>query len=168
MPATNGVPVRNLRVSWGDGTSQDLGAVSGDASVQHTYEETGTYTITGTLTDAAGNVQTVSTAVSVITVASPTINITPSVPASCTGASACVVTFLLQVTPPTSVGIVDVSVAFGTPGFVTPVNQGLGGLTGSATLSATYVAHASAQTIAVTVRDTVGRTTQGFTTINIP
>ena len=78
------------------------------------------------------------------------------------------VTFLLQVTPPTSVGIVDVSVTFGTPGFVTPVNQGLGGLTGSATLSATYVAHASAQTIAVTVRDTVGRTTQGFTTTNIP
>lgn len=165
VPTTNGVPVKNLRVSWGDGTSQDLGAVSGNASVQHTYSDTGTYTITGTLTDAAGNVQTVSTAVSVIIGASPTINITPSVPASCTGTSPCVVTFLLQVTPPTGVGIVDVSVSFGA---ATPPTQGLGGLTGSATLSATYPAHAGAQTVAVTVRDTIGRTTQGFTTINIP
>jgi len=165
VPATNGVPVKNLRVSWGDGTSQDLGAVSGNASVQHTYSDTGTYTITGTLTDAAGNVQTVSTAVSVIIGASPTINITPSVPASCTGTSPCVVSFLLQVTPPTGVGIIDVNVNFGA---ATPPSQGLGGLTGSATLSATYPAHAGPQTIAVTVKDTIGRTTQGFTTINIP
>jgi adhesin/invasin len=166
VPTTNGIPVRNLRVSWGDGTSQDLGAVSGNASVQHTYDDTGTYTITGTLTDAVGNVQTVSTAVSVIPVPAPTINITPSVPASCTGAGACTVTFLLQVTPPTGVGIRDVTVFFGPS--ATPPQQGLGGLTGSATLSARYPAGAGVQTIIVTVLDTLGHTTQGFTTINIP
>lgn len=164
--ATGGSAVRSLRVTWGDGTSQDLGAVTGTASVQHTYESTGSYTITATLTDAAGNVQTVSTVVSVIPVASPTINITPSVPSSCTGAGACNVTFLLQITPPTGVGIVSVSVAFGPS--ATPPEQGLGGLTGSATLSARYPAGAGVQTVIVTVVDTLGRTTQGFTTINIP
>ena len=69
VPTTGGSTVRNLRVNWGDGTTQDLGAVTGNATVQHTYGTTGTFTITATLTDASGNVQTVSTAVSVIPVA---------------------------------------------------------------------------------------------------
>lgn len=164
--ASGGSAVRSLRVNWGDGTNQELGAVSGNAVAQHTYRETGSYVVTATLTDASGNVQSVSTAVNVIPVASPTIIITPSVPTSCTGAGACQVSFQLQVTPPTGVGIVSVTVNFGST--ATPPEQGLGGLTGSATLSARYPAGAGVQTVTVTVVDTLGRTTQGFTTINIP
>jgi adhesin/invasin len=164
--STGGSAVRSLRVNWGDGSSQELGAVSGNAVAQHTYRDTGSYIVTATLTDASGNVTTVSTAVNVIPVASPTIIITPSVPSSCTGAGACQVSFQLQVTPPTGVGIVSVTVNFGAT--ATPPEQGLGGLTGSATLSARYPAGAGVQTVTVTVVDTLGRTTQGFTTINIP
>lgn len=163
---SNGAAVRSLRVDWGDGSSQDLGTVTGNAVVAHTYRSTGSYTVTGTLTDASGNVQSVATAVNVIPVASPTIVITPSVPSSCTGAGSCPVSFQLQVTPPTGVGIVSVTVDFGVVAI--PPQQGLGGLTGSATLSARYPAGAGAQTVVVTVRDTLSRTTQGFTTVNIP
>jgi hypothetical protein len=161
--SANGSAVRSLRVSWGDGSSQDLGAVTGNAVVSHTYQSTGSYAITATLTDATGNVSTVSTAVNVIPVASPTIIITPSVPSSCTGAGPCAVTFVVQVTPPTGVGVVDAQIEFGDGS-----TAGLGGLSGSATVQHTYAAHAGAQSVTVRVTDTIGRTTQGFTTINIP
>jgi PKD repeat protein len=48
-------------VSWGDGRSQDLGAVTGTTPVLHVYDESNTYTVTGTLTDIVGNSVTVST-----------------------------------------------------------------------------------------------------------
>lgn len=167
VPGTNGSAIRSLRVDWGDGSNQqDLGSATGNAVVSHTYRSTGSYVVTATLADAAGNVTTVSTAVNVIPVASPTIIITPSVPSSCTGAGACQVSFQLQVTPPTGVGIISVTVDFGL--VATPPTQGLGGLTGSATLSSRYPAGAGAQTVTVTVTDTLIRTTQGFTTVNIP
>ena len=166
VPGTNGSAIRSLRVDWGDGANQDLGSATGNAVVSHTYRATGSYTVTATLTDAAGNVTTVSTAVNVIPVASSSIIITPSVPSSCTGAGACQVSFQLQVTPPTGVGIISVVVDFGA--IATPPTQGLGGLTGSATLSSRYPAGAGAQTVTVTVNDTLSRTTQGFTTVNIP
>ncbi len=166
VASSNGSAVRSLRVDWGDGKTQDLGAVTGKATVSHTYTETGSYNVTATVTDATGNVSSVSTAVNVIPVASPTIVITPSVPSSCTGVGTCLVTFQLQVTPPTGVGIDRVTVDFGST--ATPPQQGLGGLTGSATLTSRYPAGTGSQTVTVTVVDTLGRTTQGFTTINIP
>ena len=161
---SNGAAVRSLRVDWGDGSSQDLGTVTGNAVVTHTYGRTGSYTVTGTLTDASGNVQTVSSPVNVIPVASPTILITPSVPSSCTGSGACTVTFQVQVTPPTGVGVVDATINFGDG-----VTSGLGGLSGSATVPHTYTsATHGGQTVTVTVTDTIGRTTQGFTTVTLP
>ena len=161
--STGGTAVRNLRVTWGDGNAQDLGAVTGNAVVSHTYGSTGSYTITATLTDAAGNVQTVSTAVNVIPVASPTIIITPSVPSSCTSAgSSCQVSFVVQITPPVGVGIIGATIDFGDGS-----TQGLGGLTGSASVPHTYTAHGTF-TVRVTVGDTIGRTTEGFTTVVVP
>jgi hypothetical protein len=156
--------VRNVRVSWGDGVVQDLGAIVGNAVVSHTFSGTGSYNITATLTDAAGNTTTVSTAVNVIPVASPTILITPSVPSSCTGVGSCTVTFAVQVTPPTGVGVVSANIDFGDS-----VVSGLGGLSGSATVPHTYAATVhGGQTVTVTVVDTIGRTTQGFTTVVLP
>ena len=58
--ATNGSAVRDLTVNWGDGQIQDLGAVTGTATVSHAYRSAGTYTITATVTDAQGNVVSVS------------------------------------------------------------------------------------------------------------
>lgn len=161
---TNGAAVRSLRVDWGDGSSQDLGTVTGNAVVTHTYNRTGSYTVTGTLTDASGNVQTVATAVNVIPVASPTIVITPSVPGSCNGSGSCTVSFQIQITPPTGVGVVDAQIDFGDGS-----KSGLGGLSGSATIQHTYSSTThGGQTVTVTVTDTIGRTTQGFTTVTLP
>src|SRR5262249_41740630 len=64
VPA-NGAAIRDVTVSWGDGQTQDLGAITGSAVVTHAYRSAGTYTVTGTLTDAGGNTFKVSTAVTV-------------------------------------------------------------------------------------------------------
>ena len=84
-------------------------------------------------------------------------------PCARTGAGPCQVTFLLQVTPPTGVGVIDVTIDYGDG-----ASAGLGGLNGSATVSHTYAAHAGAVTVALKVTDTLGRTTTGFTTITVP
>src|SRR5262249_49772458 len=49
--ATNGSFVRDVIVNWGDGQTQDLGALTGTATVVHTYLNAGTYPVTATLTD---------------------------------------------------------------------------------------------------------------------
>jgi hypothetical protein len=162
----NGASARTVVVNWGDGTgSQNLGAISGNALVSHVYERSGSYPITATMTDTAGNVTSVSSSVTVVPIASPTIVITPSVPSSCTGLGpSCTVTFQIQVTPPSGVGVQNATVAFGDGN-----SQGLGGLSGSVSIQHTYsgTTHGPV-TVTVTVLDTLERTTQGFTTINLP
>jgi adhesin/invasin len=164
--SSNGSAVRDVTVNWGDGTTQDLGAIPGTVPVAHIYNSAGSYVITATLTDASGNSIPVSSPVSVVATPSPTIIITPSIPSSCTGGGDCTVIFQIQVTPPAGLGIVNVTVNFGA-GAKSPT-AGLGGLTGSATTQAVYPAGAGPQTITVTVIDTLNRKTEGFTTINIP
>jgi len=160
---TNGSAVRNLRVDWGDGVSRDLGAVTGTSVQSHVYFDDGTFTVTGTVTDAAGNSTMVSTSVTVVPVGSPTIIITPSVPGT-GGAVNTVVTFTIQVTPPTGVIITSATISFGDG-----QAQSLGGLTGTATISHPYdLAHRGANLVTVTVVDSLGRTTIGQTTINVP
>src|SRR5262249_44870342 len=135
--------------------------------VYHTYYDAVTYTITATLTDASGNVQTTSTAVSVIPAAFPSIIITPQGLNSCTGAGQCFVTFQIQVTPPAGIGIVSAFANFGTQ--ATPQTQGFGAISGTLPpVTVTYPAHAGVQIVTVTVTDTLGRTTQGYTSVNIP
>src|SRR5690606_38361725 len=82
---TSGATVKSVRVNWGDGTSTDLGAISGSGPVQKTYGSGGAYTVTATATMADNSVEpAVSTAVSVgeFTVNLSTTNISPSVNAS--------------------------------------------------------------------------------------
>lgn len=162
----NGAVARSVVVDWGDFSNpQNLGAISGNAVVAHVYNSAGTYAITATMTDSAGNVTPVSTTVTVIPVASPTIIITPSVPSSCNGAGICTVTFQIQVIPPTGIGIVSASVNFGDGVHVT----NLGGLSGSVTVQNQYAdSFSGPATVTVTVGDTLNRTTQGSTTINLP
>lgn len=159
---TNGVAVRNVSVNWGDGTSQNLGAITGNAVVSHTYQDTGTYFVTATVTDATGQTQTYGTSVTVVATASPTINITPpNVPSPVTYPYTA--NFTVQVTPPSGVGVVDATVDYG-DGVHT---QDLGGLNGSATLSNRY-ATSGTYRVTVTVKDTLGRSTTGTATINLP
>lgn len=58
-----GLPITQARIDFGDGESQQLGALSGTTSVGHVYRNSGTYTVTLTLTDAGGNVSTQRTVV---------------------------------------------------------------------------------------------------------
>ena len=73
--ATNGTAIRDVTVAWGDGDTQDLGAVTGSAVVAHTYGSPDSYTVTGKVTDASGNTVSVSTAV-VVLPQSPIVGIT--------------------------------------------------------------------------------------------
>ncbi len=63
------LPVSNVRVDFGDGSAIDLGAVTGDTSVSHTYTTAATYQIKATLTDTGGFT---STATRFVTVTAPT------------------------------------------------------------------------------------------------
>jgi hypothetical protein len=70
--------VQNVRVNWGDGSSQNLGAISGNVPVLHTYNANGTFNITATATDASGGSETVSTTVDVLPQQPPGVTITAS------------------------------------------------------------------------------------------
>src|SRR5581483_5850525 len=74
LPA--GDAVRNVHVDWGDGLSIDLGAVTGTVTVTHVYSTAGTYTVTAIMTDTAGNSASVSTSVTIIATAAPTVLVT--------------------------------------------------------------------------------------------
>jgi len=68
--------IQNVRVTWGDGSSQNLGALSGSQPVSHTYEEAGQYTVTATATDTSGFSEPVSTAVNVLPAQPPSVVVT--------------------------------------------------------------------------------------------
>jgi adhesin/invasin len=155
--AANGSAVRDLSVNWGDGTTQDLGQVSGTATATHVFRNFGTYVITGTVLDAAGNSTTVSTSTTVIPVPRPTIIITPSpVPGHVGGQT----TLQIQVTLPSGISVQDLTINFGD-------NQSadLGGAT-SASVPHVYTA-INTYTVTVTVLDTTGQTTVGTAAVSI-
>ncbi|MGH9314670.1 MAG: PKD domain-containing protein [Vicinamibacterales bacterium] len=58
--------VTNVRVSFGDGTSRSLGALSGSTTIQHTYQSPGTFEVTATATQATGDQETVGTAITIL------------------------------------------------------------------------------------------------------
>jgi hypothetical protein len=155
-----GDSVRNVHMDWGDGTSQDLGAISGTATVSHAYTTAGNFTVTATLTDTAGNTSSVSTAVTVVATATPTIVITVQSVTPSSGHPA-TVTFQVQVTAPSGVGIQDALITWGDGS-----SQDLGGLSGTVTLQHTYTT-AGSFTVTLQVKDTLGRTTQGSTSVTI-
>jgi PKD domain len=161
VPATNGSAVKDVTVDWGDQSSTDLGAVTGSAVIAHVYKDAGSYAVKVTATDASGNTVTVTSVVTVIVAASPTIIITPNVPA--THSSSMVVSFVVQVTVPSGVGVTSVTINFGDG-----VTSSLGGLTGTATVTHNYGGTVGPQNITVTVIDTLNRTTTGQTSITLP
>ena len=158
----NGSAVRDVTVDWGDGSTQSLGVVTGNAVVSHIFAIARTYQVVVRVTDTFGNVISQSTSVTVIPVALPTVNITPSVPT--TPSNPTNVTFNIQVTPPTGVNIRNGVIDYGDG-----IRETLGGINGTIIKQHQYT-HTPGQsfTIALTVEDTLGRFTTGTTTIIIP
>jgi hypothetical protein len=70
--------VTNVVVDFGDGDTQQLGAISGSTPVQHTYEEAGTYNVRATATEASGFSESVGTAVTILPGQPPSVVVTVS------------------------------------------------------------------------------------------
>jgi len=164
---TNGSAVRDVIVSWGDGTAhQSLGSFGSSggttATVSHVYSKAGNYNITATLTDANGNVVTQQTSVTVIPVSRPTIVVTPTPPSVTVGGT---ITFKVEVTTPSGIGVQNTTIDFGDG-----TTQNLGGAT-TATVPHSYVGPCPTKcgplTVTVTVLDTAGQLTPGTTTVNV-
>lgn len=68
QPGTNSTAqIREVVVNFGDGTAVNLGAVSGTTlSVQHRYDEGGTFTVTVRVTDTLGTVVNAATVIVVL------------------------------------------------------------------------------------------------------
>jgi adhesin/invasin len=91
-PAANTSP--RVVVTWGDGSSDDLGIVAAPRAATHTYQAAGSYTITAT---ATADGQSFTTATSVTMAPRPAINV--NVTASTTTPAQCApVTFTATVT----------------------------------------------------------------------
>jgi PKD repeat protein len=70
--------VRDVVIDFGDGERRSLGAISGSTTIQHTYFEAGTFTVTASATEASGFSETVSTAVTILPGQPPAVIITAS------------------------------------------------------------------------------------------
>jgi hypothetical protein len=58
-----GVTVTGVTVSFGDGQSKAMGAISAATSIAHVYSAGGSYNVSATLTDSTGASVTVSTTI---------------------------------------------------------------------------------------------------------
>ncbi len=158
VPATGGSAVRDVRVNWGDGGSQSLGAATGRQTVSHVYTDAGTYTVSATVTDAVGNISSVSTSVSVIPVQRPSVNVTATPQTQFVNGT---INFSIQVVASPGIGIVRTSINFGSG----EETRQLGGAT-SITVQKQYTTPGT-RLVTVTVVDTTGATTEGTTTVSI-
>lgn len=150
-PATGGAPIQNVNVNYGDGSSDDLGSVSGTLTVQHVYQDDGSFTPTVTVTDTSGS-QPV-TASTVIVVQPLLVSIT----AAQDSGDPQTFTFTANVTP-ASATIASYAWTFG---------DGSSATTSSATTSHRYTSSGN-KTVRVTARTTTNRTAAGSTTISVP
>jgi PKD domain-containing protein len=73
-------PVRNVRIEFGDGDFEDLGAVTGGTTASHVYNNDGAYTVKVTVTDSAGQQATQVLGLTVLpkSPVSVTLTLTPS------------------------------------------------------------------------------------------
>jgi len=149
-PATNAPPLQSVLVNYGDGSSDDLGAVSGTVAVQHIYNNSGSFTATVTATDTAGSSATASTVI-VVQPLLVSITATPS-----TG-NPRTFNFTANVSPPGG-AIASYAWTFGDGSSVT---------TSSATTSHTYAA-AGDRVVRVTIRTTTNTTATGSANITVP
>lgn len=62
----SGAAISDVRIDFGDGTSESLGRLTGTQATSHAYITVGQYRVTATVTDAAGERNNVSTVVQVL------------------------------------------------------------------------------------------------------
>ncbi len=89
-PVSAGVPVtftvgvaatsniRDVTIDFGDDESRSLGAISASTTIQHTYDEAGSYVVRATATEASGFTETVSTSITILPGQPPAVMITAS------------------------------------------------------------------------------------------
>jgi hypothetical protein len=70
--------VQNVTIDFGDGSQQSLGAITGSTTIQHTYQTSGTFTVTATATEASGFTEAVSTSITILPGQPPAVTITAS------------------------------------------------------------------------------------------
>src|SRR5262245_958178 len=104
----NGAPIRDVSVNWGDGQSQSLGAFTGAQAATHKFDSTGSFAVTATVTDVAGNSNSVSSPIVVTALPGTAVNVNGAV-----AADGKTVTFTIAITPPAGVGIVSASIDYG-------------------------------------------------------
>jgi hypothetical protein len=94
-----GAVVRSATIDFGDGSSQGVGT-TGVSTASHVYDRSGTFIVTATAIDAAGETATASTSVSVQTVV---VTVMLQVPATITTAATASFTALAQTNPSTAI-----------------------------------------------------------------
>lgn len=146
-PGTNGAPMQNVTVDYGDGSSDDLGTVSGTIGVQHVYRDDGSFSPRVTAQDTSGATATASTVIFV----QPLL---VSISATSTGLSA---TFTANVSPAGS-SVASYSWNFG---------DGTSQTTSSNQVSHTYSA-AGTYSVRVGARTSTGHTSSGTTSVSVP
>jgi PKD repeat protein len=62
---TNKSPIRSVIVSWGDGQTSNLGAITGATTNSHVFASPGTYIVSGTVTDSFGTSSSSSISVTI-------------------------------------------------------------------------------------------------------
>jgi PKD repeat protein len=162
VAATNGSPIRDVTVNWGDGQVQDLGALTGATnSVFHTYQSPGAYSIKATVVDSYGTSVPVSSSVVVNPKPQPTVSLTLT-NATTTPTAGTDTAFTAMVTPPAMTGAVIQSVSInygdGTPA------QDLGAVVGNFSLHHVFAA-AGTYNIALTAQDSNGGVGTAFTSV---
>jgi PKD repeat protein len=148
---SGGSPVQNVIVDFGDGTTRTLGGAGSTQTLSHIYNRPGTYTITVTMVDAAGQRSTSST---VVTVQSAIVGV--AITASPNPATAgSPVTFTANVTNPNNVPITTVRFSFGDGGSSTQTTGG-----NTATTTHTYQSSGTF-TVTATAQDAAGNSYSG-------
>jgi adhesin/invasin len=164
VPSSNGSAVRGVHVDWGDGRSQDLGAITGSAVVAHAFGSPGSYTVSATLTDAVGNTVPAQTTVVVTAKPQPVVSITAPTTTPTAGTDT-VFTGSVAIAASTPTVIDNVTIDFG-DGTVTS----LGAVAGTNialhhVYSATTVGNGKTFTVMLTATDSNGGVGTATTTV---
>jgi hypothetical protein len=149
--------ITNVRLDFGDGEIRSLGAISGSTTIQHTYVNAGTFEVTATATQATGDLESVSTAITIlpaqppsvlisVSPQSPQVNTQAIVTATVSGATSTIQSFTFN---------------FGDPLAIPPT------VTGTSNQATVRYTTTGPKNIIVTVTQAAGPNGQGQTVINV-
>jgi hypothetical protein len=154
-PGTNSTAqVRQVLVDFGDGSTVNLGAVTGSSlSVAHRYEEDGRFVVRATVTDTLGGVTQAATAIVVLP--EPPLGVSITATQVTTGGTT-TFTFTATVTPNTT------TVAR----YLWTANDGWVQETTNPQVVKAWPTGSGAKTVTVRITTTTGRTAEGQIVVN--